>query len=197
MEAAAASSASTHRLPPNACQAAPSTPNFQDVIFSIKYSFKHDPVLQAAIPVAHWQVSPVLGNTFAMYCPQYAQLHQYWENFLSSAWKSGRFVQASEATVLQDPFCNNGFALVITELYLTRAVNSWGLWEKPFLNKDGFLTPEWSEVWAYFNGKASTSFLPHLASKEVIQLYHVNEKPVLAANVLMLHLTWSALKNLI
>lgn len=98
MEAAPASSASTHRLPPNACQAAPSTPNFQDVIFSIKYSFKHNPVLQAAIPAAHWQVIPALGNTFGMCCPQYAELHQYWENFLSSAWKSGCFVQASEAT---------------------------------------------------------------------------------------------------
>lgn len=96
MEAAPASSASTHRLPPNACQADPSTLNFQDVIS--KHSFKHDPEQQAAIPVAHWQVIPVLDNTFGMYCPQYAELHQYWEDFPSSAWKSGCFVQASEAT---------------------------------------------------------------------------------------------------
>lgn len=99
MEAAPASSASTHRLPPNARQAAPSTPNFQDVISNIKYSFKHDPEQQAAIPVAHWQVIPVLDNTFGMYCPQHAELHQHWEDFRSSAWKSGCFVQANEATV--------------------------------------------------------------------------------------------------
>lgn len=53
MEAAPASSASTHRLPPNACQAAPNTPNFQDVSSSTEYSFKHYPVQQAAIPAAH------------------------------------------------------------------------------------------------------------------------------------------------
>lgn len=99
MEAAPASSASTHRLPPNACQAAPSTHNFQDVTSSIKYSFKHDPVQQAVIPVEHWQVIPAWDNTFGMYCPQYAELHKHWEDFLSSVWKSGCFVQASEATV--------------------------------------------------------------------------------------------------
>lgn len=33
---------------------------------------------------------------------------------------------------------NNGFALVMTELYLTRACNSRGVWEMPFLNKYGF-----------------------------------------------------------
>lgn len=86
MEAAPASSASTHRLPPNACQAAPSISNFKDIISSIKYSFKYYPEQQAAIPVAHWQIMPGLGNTFRMHCPQYAELHQYWEDFLTSVW---------------------------------------------------------------------------------------------------------------
>lgn len=84
----------------------------------------------------------------------------------------------------------------MTELYLSRAVELQGPLGKAIPQQTWVFS--FGVAWGLglFKWQSFYQQGPNLASKEGTQLLHVNKKPVLAANALMLHLTWSALKNL-